>query len=318
MIDRPITRDIDWGIKVPVKGWESKRIYVWFEAVLGYLSASIEFFSTTDNKQGWKDFWQDSSEAYYFMGKDNIIFHSIILPSILLGKGELNLPHNIPANEYLNLEGLKLSSSRNWALWVNELSDIYEPDSIRYSLASNFPETSDTDFSKDELVRSNNQELVAAYGNLVNRIVNICVKNFDSKIPKASQVDDESQKIINMCHDTLKVVKDEISNVRLRKGLSAIMKLCGNINKYIDLKEPWKLVKSDKEKASEVIWVCMTAINCLKILFNPYTPFSSRKLNKILGFSDDVILKWEWSEHDLPTNQEVNSLGPLFKKIEVE
>ena len=164
------------------------------------------------------------------MGKDNIIFHSIILPSILLGKGELNLPHNIPANEYLNLEGLKLSSSRNWALWVNELSDIYEPDSIRYSLASNFPETSDTDFSKDELVRSNNQELVAAYGNLVNRIVNICVKNFDSKIPKASQVDDESQKIINMCHDTLKVVKDEISNVRLRKGLSAIMKLSGNIN----------------------------------------------------------------------------------------
>ena len=318
LIDRPITRDIDWGVKVPVKGWESKRIYVWFEAVLGYLSASIEFFSTTDDKDGWKNFWQNSSEAYYFMGKDNIIFHSIILPSILLGKGELNLPHNIPANEYLNLEGLKLSSSRNWALWVNELSDIYEPDSIRYSLASNFPETSDTDFSLDELVRANNQELVATYGNLVNRIVNICIKNFDSKIPKAIHIDDDSQKIIDMCHDTLKVVKDEISNARLRKGLSEIMKLCGNINKYIDMKEPWKLVKSDKEKASEVIWVCMTAINCLKILFNPYIPFSSQKLNNILGFSDDLISKWEWSENDLPINQEINSLGPLFKKIEVE
>ena len=121
-----------------------------------------------------------------------------------------------------------------------------------------------------------------------------------------------------MCHDTLKVVKDEISNVRLRKALSEIMKLCGNINKYIDLKEPWKLVKSDKEKASEVIWVCMTAINCLKILFNPYIPFSSNKLNKILGFSDDLIFKWKWSENDLPINQEINPLGPLFKKIEVE
>ena len=317
LIDRPITRDIDWGVKVPVKGWETKRIYVWFEAVLGYLSASIEFFSTTDDKDGWKNFWQNSSEAYYFMGKDNIIFHSIILPSILLGKGELNLPHNIPANEYLNLEGLKLSSSRNWALWVNELSDIYEPDSIRYSLASNFPETSDTDFSLDELIRSNNQELVATYGNLVNRIVNICIKNFDSKIPKAIQIDDDSQKIIDMCHDTLRVVKDEISNVRLRRGLSEIMKLCGNINKYIDLKEPWKLVKSDEEKASEVIWVCMTSINCLKILFNPYIPFSSEKLNKILGFSNDLISKWEWTEYDLPINQEINSLGPLFKKIEV-
>ena len=230
----------------------------------------------------------------------------------------MNLPHNIPANEYLNLEGLKLSSSRNWALWVNELNDIYESDSIRYSLASNFPETSDTDFSLDELIRSNNQELVAAYGNLVNRIVSICVKNFDSKIPKATQIDNDSQKIIDMCHDTLKVVKDEISNVRLRKALSEIMKLCGNINKYIDLKEPWKLVKSDKEKASEVIWVCMTAINCLKILFNPYIPFSSNKLNKILGFSDDLIFKWKWSENDLPINQEINPLGPLFKKIEVE
>ena len=163
LLDRPITRDIDWGIKVPIDGWEDKRIYVWFEAVIGYLSASIEYFSDKKNKDQWKDFWKKDSESYYFMGKDNIIFHSVILPAILLGKGDLNLPHNIPANEYLNLEGKQLSTSRNWALWANELSDIYETDSIRYSLASNLPENSDTNFSLDELIRSNNQEWAMLY-----------------------------------------------------------------------------------------------------------------------------------------------------------
>ena len=198
LLDRPITRDIDWGIKVPVDGWENKRIYVWFEAVIGYLSASIEYFSDKQNKDQWKEYWQGESESYYFMGKDNIIFHSVILPAILLGKGELNLPHNIPANEYLNLEGKQLSTSRNWALWANELSEIYDSDTIRYSLASNLPESSDTNFSLNELIRSNNQELVAAYGNLVNRVVNICVKNFNSIVPNAQNIDDEGKEIIDM------------------------------------------------------------------------------------------------------------------------
>ena len=316
LLDRPITRDIDWGIKVPVDGWENKRIYVWFEAVIGYLSASIEYFSDKQNKDQWKEYWQGESESYYFMGKDNIIFHSVILPAILLGKGELNLPHNIPANEYLNLEGKQLSTSRNWALWANELSEIYDSDTIRYSLASNLPENSDTNFSLNELIRSNNQELVAAYGNLVNRVVNICVKNFNSIVPDAKNIDDDGKEIIAMCNATLLNVKNEISKVRIRSGLREIMKLCSNINKYIDQKEPWKLVKTDTEKASEVIWVCLTAINCLKILFYPYIPDSSVKLNTMLGFEDNTEYTWEWNEDDLPKGQSLNFTGPLFKKIE--
>ena len=314
--DRPITRDIDWGIKVPVDGWEDKRIYVWFEAVIGYLSASIEYFSDKQNKDQWKEYWQGESESYYFMGKDNIIFHSVILPAILLGKGELNLPHNIPANEYLNLEGKQLSTSRNWALWANELSEIYETDTIRYSLASNLPESSDTNFSLTELIRSNNQELVAAYGNLVNRVVNICVKNFNSVIPDAKNIDDDGKEIISLCNSTMSNVKNEISKVRIRSGLREIMKLCSNINKYIDQKEPWKLVKTDKEKAGEVIWVCLTAINCLKVLFYAYIPDSSDKLSTMLGFEDNSEFKWEWDEYDLPPGQSLNFTGPLFKKIE--
>lgn len=316
LLDRPITRDIDWGIRVPVEGWEGKRIYVWFEAVLGYLSASIEYFSNGTNQDKWKEYWKDESESYYFMGKDNIIFHSIILPAILMGRGGLNLPHNIPANEYLNLEGQKLSSSRNWALWANELSDIYETDTIRYALASNLPENSDTNFSISELIRSNNHELVASYGNLVNRVVNICVKNFESKIPYATNIDDDGKFILDQCYQTLENVKNEISDVKLRKALTQIMQLCGSINKYIDLKEPWRLVKNDKEKAAEVIWICLTAINCLKVLFNPYIPFSSLTLNKMLGFKEDKNIQWEWTENDLPGGQKINFSGPLFKKIE--
>jgi len=316
LLDRPITRDIDWGIKVPVEGWEKKRIYVWFEAVLGYLSASIEYFSKDTDPDQWKEYWKNESESYYFMGKDNIIFHSIILPAILMGRGDLNLPHNIPANEYLNLEGQKLSSSRNWALWANELSDMYETDTIRYALASNLPENSDTNFSLSELIRSNNHELVASYGNLVNRVVNICVKNFDSKVPHAKNIDDEGKFILDQCYQTLENVKNEISDVKLRKGLTQIMQLSASINKYIDIKEPWRLVKNDKEKAAEVIWICLTAINCLKVLFTPYLPFSSVNLNKVLGFEENEDIKWEWSENDLPGGQQINFNGPLFKKLE--
>ena len=316
LLDRPITRDIDWGIKVPIDGWEDKRIYVWFEAVIGYLSASIEYFSDKKNKDQWKDYWKMDSESYYFMGKDNIIFHSVILPAILLGKGDLNLPHNIPANEYLNLEGKQLSTSRNWALWANELSEIYETDTIRYSLASNLPENSDTNFSLDELIRSNNQELVAAYGNLVNRVVNISVKNFDSIIPSILEIDDDGREILAFCKETMSNVKTEILQTRIRSGLREIMKLCGKVNKYIDQKEPWKLVKTDKDKASEVIWVCLSAINCLKILFYPYIPDSSVKLHSMLGFDHKSEFEWEWSENDLPPGQTLSFTGPLFKKIE--
>ena len=166
--DRAITRDIEWGVPVPLDGYEGKRIYVWFEAVIGYLSASIEWARNRGEEAKWRDYWQKDCRAYYFMGKDNIPFHTVIWPAMLMGYGGLNLPYDVPANEYLNLEGLKLSTSRNWAVWLPDYLDRYEPDPLRYVLAASMPETSDSDFSWREYVRRNNDELVATYGNLVN------------------------------------------------------------------------------------------------------------------------------------------------------
>ena len=187
--DRAITRDLNWGIPVPVEGYEDKRIYVWFEAVIGYLSATIEWAKNIGEPERWKDFWQGDCKAYYFMGKDNIPFHSIIWPAMLMGYGGLNLPYDLPANEYVNLEGQKVSTSRNWAVWLPDFLDRYEPDPIRYALAANMPETSDSDFSWAEFLRRNNNELVATYGNLVHRILSLVGRNFDGKVPQPVDLD---------------------------------------------------------------------------------------------------------------------------------
>ena len=181
---RAITRDLTWGVPVPLDGYEDKRIYVWFEAVIGYLSAAIEWAERSGKSDRWEDFWKDpDTRSYYFIGKDNIPFHSIIWPAMLMGYGGLNLPYDVPANEFLSLESRKFSTSQNWAVWVPDYLDRYDPDPLRYLLSINMPETGDTDFSWAEFVRRNNDELVATYGNLVNRVLRFTYRNFDGQVP---------------------------------------------------------------------------------------------------------------------------------------
>ena len=194
--DRAITRDIDWGVPVPLDGYEDKRIYVWFEAVIGYLSASIEWAANSGEPERWRDFWQKDCRAYYFMGKDNIPFHTVIWPAMLLGYGDLNLPYDVPANEYLNLEDQKISTSRNWAIWLPDYLDRHEPDPLRYVLASNMPETSDSDFTWREYVRANNDELVATYGNLVHRVLTMSYRNFGGAVPGPGELDADANELL--------------------------------------------------------------------------------------------------------------------------
>ena len=201
--DRAITRDIEWGVPVPLEGYEGKRIYVWFEAVIGYLSATKEWAQSKGEPDRWTDFWQKECRAYYFIGKDNIPFHTIIWPAMLMGYGGLNLPYDVPANEFLNLEGLKLSTSRDWAVWLPEYLDRYEPDPLRYVLAASMPETSDSDFSWREYLRRNNDELVATYGNLVHRALTITYRSFQGEVPQPGTLDDLSNGLIQQAHQAI-------------------------------------------------------------------------------------------------------------------
>jgi len=193
--DRAITRDIDWGVPIPLPGFEGKCLYVWFEAVIGYFSASKEWAKSTGDEERWRSFWQSEAKSYYFIGKDNIPFHTIVWPAMLMGYGNLNLPYDVPANEYLTIEGRKLSSSRNWAVWLPDYLSRYEPDPLRYLLSINMPETGDTDFSWHEFVRRNNDELVATYGNLVHRVLTFVYRSFDGCVPTPGEFDSHSQAI---------------------------------------------------------------------------------------------------------------------------
>jgi methionyl-tRNA synthetase len=200
--DRAVTRDIEWGVPVPVPGFENKRLYVWFEAVIGYLSASKEWATSKGTPDKWQDFWTGDSRAYYFIGKDNIAFHTIFWPAELMGYGGLNLPFDVPANEFLTIDAKKVSTSRNWAVWMPEYLEKYAPDPLRYVLSANMPETSDTDFSWREYVRRNNDELVATYGNLAHRVLTFTYKNFDGKVP-ATDGTDEAAKQLNALTQTI-------------------------------------------------------------------------------------------------------------------
>ena len=315
--DRAITRDIEWGVPVPLEGFEGKRLYVWFEAVIGYLSASMEWAESSGKPEKWKDFWQGDSHAYYFMGKDNIPFHTIIWPAMLLGYGELNLPYDVPANEFLNLEGLKLSTSRNWAVWLPDYLDRYEPDPLRYVLAATLPETSDSDFSWREYVRRNNDELVATFGNLVHRVLSMVNRNFEGKVPDPGELDDAGREMLNEAQAQLETAASEIEAVRLRQGLSAGMALAQSANRYLDQKAPWHAVKEDKSDAARTLWVTLSVINCLKTLLYPYLPFSAEKLQAMLGLEGSVQdAGWNWAPDQLVPGRRIQKAEPLFAKLD--
>ena len=315
--DRAITRDIEWGVPLPVEGYEDKRIYVWFEAVIGYLSASIEWAHSSGTPDAWKPFWEDGSRAYYFMGKDNIPFHTVIWPAMLLGYGGLNLPYDVPANEYLNLEGFKLSTSRNWAVWLPDYLDRYEPDPLRYVIAANLPETSDSDFSWREYVRRNNDELVATYGNLVHRVLSMLNRNFEGVLPEPGELDDVSKELLGEAQRRFDEAGSYLESVRLRQALQSSMALAQAANRYLDQKEPWRAVRQAKEDAAQTLWTAASVINCLKTTLSPFLPFSSQQLHAMLGFDGNVEEKgWAWHPDAMKPGQQLQRPTPLFPKLD--
>jgi methionyl-tRNA synthetase len=313
--DRAITRDIDWGIPVPVPGYESKRIYVWFEAVIGYLSASKEWASRAGDPELWKPFWHEGARDYYFIGKDNIVFHTIIWPAMLLGYGGLNLPYDVPANEFLTFENKKGSKSRNWAVWVPDYLSRYDPDPLRYFLSINMPETSDSDFSWSEFIRRNNDELVATYGNLVNRVLTFVYRNFEGAVPAPGALDEVSQALLRRSEETLKSVDSNLHDCRFREAIRSIMSLAQESNRYLDEKSPWKAIKQDRASAATSLWVAIAVISDLKTMFYPFLPFSSDKVHQFLGFTGEVS-QTGWNVRRPQAGQKLVSPQPLFTKLD--
>ena len=315
--DRAITRDIDWGIPVPIDGYDGKRIYVWFEAVIGYLSASIEWAKNNGQPERWRDFWQGDCRSYYFMGKDNIPFHTIIWPAMLLGYGGLDLPYDVPANEFLNVEGLKISTSRNWAVWLPEYLDRYEPDPLRYVIAVTMPETSDSDFSWREYVRRNNDELVATYGNLVHRVLTMAYRNYDGRVPPHGDIDDASRALLDEARRGLDEAAEHIEACRFRAALESSMSVARSANAYLDQQRPWSTIRTDRDAAGSALWTCLAVIDCLKVALCPFLPFSSNRLHAMLGFDGDAEqLGWSWSPDTLPVGQALGTPEPLFAKLD--
>ena len=315
--DRAITRDISWGVSVPVEGWDAKRIYVWFDAVIGYLSATREWAQNKGEPDDWKRFWLDpAAKQYYFIGKDNIPFHTIIWPAILMGYRGLNLPFDVPANQFVTFKGEKASKSEGVGDSVLSYLERYQPDAIRYCLAANLPETSDTDLTEAELVRRNNDELVATWGNLVNRVLAMTHKNFDGVVPAPGPYDARDQALLDYVAALLDAVGAQIEAVHLKAGLQAAMTLAQEANGYLSDTEPWKTAKTDKERTGTSLYVALCAINALKVALYPYLPFSSQKVHEYLGL-DGAIEESGWEARLPAPGTALRQPEPLFKKIEV-
>ncbi|MBI4302756.1 MAG: methionine--tRNA ligase [Chloroflexi bacterium] len=313
--DRAITRDIDWGISVPVPGFEGKRIYVWFEAVIGYLSASKVWAKSTGDTEKWRSFWQGDVKSYYFIGKDNIAFHTIIWPAMLMGYGNLNLPYDVPANEFLTIEGDKLSTSRNWAVWVPDYLSRYDPDPLRYLLSANMPDTADTDFSWREFFRRNNDELVATYGNLVHRVLTFVYRNFNGCVPQPGELDSQSQGLLAKAEETIKTMDRLLYGCHFKEAIRAAMSLAQETNRYLDGKSPWKAIKQDRLASATSLYVAIAVISCLKTMFYPFLPFSSQKVHEYLGFQGRVEQDG-WQLHIPPAGQQLLLPQVLFTKLD--
>jgi len=354
---RSITRDLDWGIPIPVEGWDGKRIYVWFEAVIGYLSAAIEWSQISGQEDAWKDWWRNpTAKQFYFIGKDNIFFHTSQWPAELMGAGDqfmeifceepglLTLPFDVPANQFMNLEGQKISGSRNWAVWGRDVLSRYDPDALRYYLTINMPENHDSDWDWKEFVTRNNGELVATWGNLANRVLALCYKHWDGHVP---QIDPAALRpadleLLAAIESGFQSVGRELEAVHLRAGLQEAIRLASEVNKYLDTSAPWFEIKTDREAAAKSVYTALKAIDSLKVLFAPFLPFTSEKLNGFLGYEtplfgeqytetvkdslgEHTVLRYRvdpdsispiWKPSDLQPGAQLNQPAPLFKKLE--
>ena len=375
---RPITRDLDWGIPVPVEGWDDKRLYVWFEAVIGYLSAAVEWAKISGNPDAWKNWWVNpSARAFYFIGKDNIFFHAAMWPAELMGAGEqflqifapptkpspavekatgegacLVLPYDVPANQFMNLEGQKISGSRNWAVWGREALARYDPDALRYYLTVNMPENHDSDWDWKEFVARNNGELVATWGNLANRVLTFCYKHWEGYVPSFGKGGNEAPPLRGADLDLLAGIEAGFQSVgglfegvKLLAALQEAFRLATTVNQYLDQMAPWQAVKTDKDSAALTIYTALKAIDSLKVMFAPFLPFTSEKLHGFFGYEsplfgesytetvtdtlgEHTVMRYRgrgesmtrpykaWKPSELKPGAKLNQPAPLFKKLE--
>lgn len=316
--DRAITRDIDWGVEIPVDDLgPGKRIYVWFDAVIGYLSASKEWAAAQGTPDAWKQWWQnDAAEHFYFMAKDNVPFHTIIWPAMLMGYGELHLPTNVPANQYVTFKGGKASASRGIGLTIGEALERYEPDSLRYALAANLPETSDVDITESELIRRINEELVATWGNLVNRVVSMTHRYFDGVVPGPSDGDEADDSILGAVDSALDEAGAHLEAVRLRAALSTILGGAQATNQYLSELEPWKTAKTDMARTGTTLFTALQAIAGLAAGFAPYMPTTSVRVLATLGV-DTSRRQPAWIRREVPAGTRLGPAVPLFSKAEL-
>ncbi len=339
---RAITRDIDWGISIPVEGFDDKVIYVWYDAVQGYLSATREVFALDGEADTWREWWFDPEvKSLYFIGKDNIPFHSIIWPAMLIADGRgLNLPYDVPANEYLNIEDKKISTSRRWTIGLPDFLSRYDPDPLRYALTINAPETRDVNFTWEEFLRRNNEELVATWGNLVNRVLGFAYKRFDGAVPEPGSFDEIDQALLAESEAAFERVGAELDAVRLKIALTRAMELAHSANRYLNEKAPWTQIKTEPAAAGTTIYVALQVIDRLKVLLNPFLPFTTQQLHGYLGYEGDIfgnlyidevsdargtrpVLRYKgteiqarWEPQTLAPGQALNKPKALYKKLD--
>jgi methionyl-tRNA synthetase len=316
---RAVTRDLDWGIDVPVEGAEGKKLYVWFDAPIGYISSTKEW-AAREGKD-WEPYWKSQdTKLVHFIGKDNIVFHCIIFPAMLKAEGSYILPDNVPANEFLNLEGNKLSTSKNWAVWLHEyLIDFPEKqDVLRYALTSNAPETKDNDFTWKDFQARNNNELVAIFGNFINRVVVLTNKYYEGIIPQPNELSEVDQTVLNELKAYPAVIASSVERYRFREALGELMNVARLGNKYLADEEPWKIVKENPARVQTQMYVALQIASALSVLAEPFLPFTASKLKNILkqdGFNWNTITT---SSDLIPAGHQIGEAELLFAKIEDE
>jgi methionyl-tRNA synthetase len=320
---RAVTRDLDWGIPVPVEGGEGKVLYVWFDAPIGYISATKEWAKQVG--KNWKDYWKDEdTKLLHFIGKDNIVFHCIIFPTMLKAEGSYILPDNVPANEFLNLEGQKLSTSKNWAVWLHEYLEDFpnQQDVLRYVLTANAPETKDNDFTWADFQARNNNELVAIYGNFINRVTVLTHKYYDGLVPEQTELFDIDKTVLLEVKKFPDYISESIERYRFREAQQRLMELARLGNKYLADEEPWKHYKTNPERTKTILNVALQISAALAVLSEPFLPFTSKKLASILNFETLAIsLKWKDISHFdvmLPVGHQISESELLFSKVENE
>lgn len=341
---RPITRDIDWGITIPLDGYPDKRIYVWYDAVIGYLSAAVEWAKLVDDPDAWQQWWRadvnPEARVYNFIGKDNIPFHSIIWPGMLMAYGDLNLPFDVPANEYLNMFGRKFSKSRGNSIGILDVLERYQADAWRYALTAMAPESTDVDFTWDDFVERVNNELVANWGNLVNRVLGFAYKRFDGIIPTPGDLDATDQELLQTVAQGFETIGQLYAEVKLKAALTECRVLSQRVNQYLNEKAPWQAIKNDPEGAATAVYVALQVIDWLKILWSPILPHSSQQVHEMLGhpgqlagrqYTEQVadargshlVLRYDhgpamarWEAQTLPPGQAMAPPSPLFTKLD--